>query len=46
MKMDVRLLTGIFVGLIIGLHYHAALVEYLPLLMVPAVILVLKIIHR
>lgn len=46
MKMDVRLLTGIFVGLIIGLHYHASLVTYLPLIMVPALILVLKMIHR
>ena len=46
MKLDVRLLTGIFVGMIVGLSYHEALVGYLPLLMVPTLILVLKIIHR
>ncbi len=46
MKMDVRLITGIFIGMILGLHYHGVLVTYLPLLMVPTLILVLKTLHR
>jgi hypothetical protein len=46
MKMDVRLLTGIFIGMLVGLHYHTALIGYLPLLLVPTLILVLKMIHR
>jgi hypothetical protein len=46
MKFDVRLLTGVFVGMVLGLHYHAVLMEYLPLLMVPTLILILKVLHR
>lgn len=46
MKMDVRLLTGIFVGMLVGLHYHEALLPYLPLMIVPTLILVLKIVHH
>ncbi len=46
MKFDIRLLTGIFVGMMIGLHYHGSLIDYLPLLMVPTLILVLKILHH
>lgn len=46
MKMDVRLLTGIFIGMIVGLHYHSVMITYLPLLMVPTLILVLKTLHR
>ena len=45
MKIDKRLLTGIFVGMVLGLHYHAVLVAYLPLLMVAALVLVLKSLH-
>ena len=46
MKMDVRLIAGIFVGMVLGLHYHGVLIEYLPLLMVPTLIMVLKLIHH
>jgi len=46
MKLDTKLLAGIAVGLVIGLHYHASLIAYLPLMMVATLILVLKVIHR
>ncbi len=46
MKFDIRLVTGVFVGVILGLQYHEVLVAYMPLLMVPTLVLLLKIIHR
>lgn len=46
MKFDLKLITGIFVGMLLGLHYSSVLIPYIPLLMVPTVILVLKHIHR
>lgn len=46
MKFDVRLLTGLFIGMLVGLQYHESLIGYLPLLIVPTLILVLKMIHR
>ncbi len=46
MKFDTRLVTGIFIGVVLGLHYHAALVNLLPLLIVGAFILVLRMVHR
>ena len=46
MKIDTRLLTGIFVGTVIGLHYHVILIAYLPVLMVATLVLLLKTIHR
>ena len=42
MKFDIRLMTGIFVGLVVGLHYYANLTIYMPVLLVIALILVLK----
>ena len=46
MKIDVKVLTGIFVGMVIALHYSEMLMTYLPLLMIVSLILVLKVIHR
>ena len=46
MKFDIRLVTGIFVGLVVGLHYHATLTIYLPVLMVITLILVLNVIRH
>ena len=46
MKFDHRLTTGLLIGVGFGLHYHAALVEYLPLLIIGSVILLLKMVHH
>ena len=46
MKFDTRLVTGIFIGMVLGLHYHASLVIYLPLMIVATLILVLKALHH
>lgn len=46
MKLDLRLLTGIFIGMVIGLHYHGVLAIYLPLLMIVSLIMVLKFVAR
>lgn len=46
MKLDIKLITGIFVGMLVGLHYHTVLIPYIPLLFVPTLILVLRSIHR
>jgi hypothetical protein len=46
MKFDGRLITGIFVGLVVGLHYYSTLTIYVPLLMVITLILVLRTIHH
>lgn len=45
MKFDLRLVTGIFIGLVMGLHYHEALATYLPIMIVGTLILVLKIVR-
>ena len=46
MKFDHKLLTGLLIGVVFGLHYHEALVTYLPLLIIAAVILLLKMVHH
>lgn len=46
MNLDNRLVTGIFIGMILGLHYGGILMGYLPILTVITVILALKIIHH
>ena len=46
MKFDIRLVTGIFIGMVLGLHYHVTLIEYLPLLLVATLILLLKTVHH
>ncbi len=45
MKFDTRLVTGIFIGVVVGLHYGATLAAYLPVLSIVALILVLKIVR-
>ena len=46
MKLDNRILTGLVLGVVVGLHYHATLVAYLPLLMIAGIILLLKTLHN
>ena len=46
MKFDNRLITGLLIGVVFGLHYHEALLAYLPLLIIGAVILLLKMVHH
>ncbi len=46
MKFDWRLITGVFVGIVLGLHYSPILTVYFPVLMVIALILVLHAIHH
>ena len=46
MKLDLRLVTGIFLGMVVALHYHGILAAYLPILMIGTLILVLKLVHR
>jgi len=46
MKFDHRLLSGILIGVVFGLHYHEALVVYMPLLIIGALILLLKMVHH
>ena len=44
MKWDVRLVSGIFVGLILGLHYYSILSAYMPILVVITLVMLLKLI--
>ena len=46
MKFDRHLVTGIFIGMLLGLHYQATLIGYLPILVVLTVILTLKLVNR
>ncbi len=46
MKLDSKLVTGIFVGAVLGLHYEKALIVYLPILTVVTLIMLLKTIRR
>lgn len=46
MKLDNKLVTGIFVGVVIGLHYHVSLIAYLPILMIVTLVLLLKTVRR
>ena len=46
MKFDQRLVSGIFIGLVLGLHYFESLVIYLPILMVVTLIMALRMLHR
>ncbi len=46
MKFDHRLVTGLLIGVVFGLHYHAMLVAYAPLLVIASVILLLRIVHH
>lgn len=46
MRFDSRLVTGIFIGAVLGLHYHGALIAYLPILTVATLIMLLKTLHH
>ena len=46
MKLDTRLVSGILVGMVIGLHYHAGLVVFMPLLVIATVIMLLNFLHH
>lgn len=46
MKFDHRIGTGLLVGIVLGLHYHAALMAYMPLLIIASLILILKMVHH
>lgn len=45
MKLDLSLITGIFIGVTVGLWYTGNLVTYLPFFVIGAVILVLRYLH-
>jgi hypothetical protein len=46
MKVDTRLVTGILIGIVFGLQYHMALIEYMPLLVIASLILLLRFLHH
>ena len=46
MRFDKNLVTGIVLGAVIALHYHAMLATYLPILTVVAVVLLIRIAIR
>lgn len=46
MKFDNRLVAGIFIGLLLGLHYHATLMGFLPILVLCTLIFAARIIHH
>lgn len=45
MNLDHKMLTGILIGVILGLKYYMSLEIYLPILIVTAVIMVLRTLH-
>ncbi len=46
MRFDWRLITGVFVGIVLGLHYSPILTVYFPVLMVITLVLVIHAIHH
>ncbi|MCB9799861.1 MAG: hypothetical protein H6757_03800 [Candidatus Omnitrophica bacterium] len=46
MKFDTRLIAGMLIGAVLGIHYHGSLVTYVPILTILAVVFVLKTIPR
>ena len=46
MKFDMRILTGLLIGMVLGLHYHEVLAMYLPLLVIAGLVMLLKVLHR
>ena len=46
MKFDTKLVTGILVGLVLGLNYQPTLIVYLPLFTVAALIVGIQLIRR
>ena len=45
MKFDLSLITGIFIGLTVGLLYTGQLAAYLPFFVIGGVILILRYLH-
>lgn len=45
MKFDIRLMTGILLGTVVGLNYHETLSLYLPVLTIGALIMLLRVIR-
>lgn len=45
MKFDLSLITGIFIGVTVGLLYTGQLATYLPFFVLGAVILILRYLH-
>ncbi len=45
-RFDPRIITGMLIGMVLGLHYHEALVLYMPLLVVAGLVMLLKVLHR
>ena len=45
MKIDSKMGTGILIGMVLGLHFHASLIGYLPLMLVIVAAFLLKTIR-
>ena len=45
MKFDLNLITGIFIGVTVGLMYTGQLTTYVPFFVIGSVILVLRYLH-
>lgn len=45
MKFDLSLITGIFLGVTVGLLYTGTLTAYVPFFVIGAVILILRYLH-
>ncbi len=46
MKFDVKIITGMLVGMVLGLQYHETLMLYMPLLVIAGLVMLLKVLHR
>ena len=46
MKFDNIIISGILIGMVLGLHYHGALITYMPLLVIAGLVMLLKVLHR
>lgn len=46
MRFDPKIITGIVIGMVLGLQYHEALVLYMPLLVIAGLVMLLKVLHR
>jgi F0F1-type ATP synthase assembly protein I len=45
MKLDEHLITGIFLGVVVGLFYTAQLVPYTALFLIGSIVLILRYLH-
>ena len=45
MKFDLSLITGVFIGLTVGLVYTGQLTTYVPFFVIGSVILILRYLH-